>query len=221
MRSKVLLFMCVGPLGGLGVGSAVADTMHPQLGARLSGMGEHGIVNLTLKATKHEICWTFEIPTKGVTAASVRTAHGMMVAKLGSDVCEEGVRDGREDGGHADRRRLRRSTGSGWTPRAIGRAAWRAVRRHGSYVMQASEGYEGPRRYGRGVFPGDGRGRSFLARLGEGRLGTCLRRRVADRRIGRADPPVQGLADLHGLGQPAPRSTLRPGGSQSRVAESP
>ena len=103
MRSKVLLFMCVGLLGVLGAGSAVADTMHPQLGARLSGMGEHGIVNLTLKATNHEICWTFDIPTKGATAASVRDAHGMTVAKLGLDVREEGLRDGREDRGHADR----------------------------------------------------------------------------------------------------------------------
>jgi len=90
MRSKVLLFMCVGLLGVVGAGSAGADTMHPQLGARLSGMGEHGIVNLTLKATKHEICWTFDIPTKGATAASVRDAHGMTVAKLGSAYTKKG-----------------------------------------------------------------------------------------------------------------------------------
>ena len=49
MRSKMLLFMCAVMLGVLGAGSAAADTMHPQLGARLSGMGEHGIVNLTLE----------------------------------------------------------------------------------------------------------------------------------------------------------------------------
>jgi hypothetical protein len=66
-----------------GATAASAGTMHPELGARLSGMGEHGIVNLTLKDTHHEICWTFDIPTKGATAASVRDAHGMLVAKLG------------------------------------------------------------------------------------------------------------------------------------------
>jgi hypothetical protein len=90
MRAKVLLFMCLGLLGVLGAGSASADTMHPQLGARLSGMGEHGIVNLTLKAANHEICWTFDIPTKGATAASVRDAHGMTVAKLGSTYAKKG-----------------------------------------------------------------------------------------------------------------------------------
>jgi hypothetical protein len=90
MRSRVLFVMCMGLLGVLGAGSAAADTMHPQLGARLSGMGEHGIVNLTLKAKSHEICWTFAIPTSGATAASVRDAHGMRVAKLGSTYAKKG-----------------------------------------------------------------------------------------------------------------------------------
>jgi hypothetical protein len=91
MRSKVLLFICAGLLGLLGAGSASGDTMHPELGAKLSGMGEHGIVNLTLKATNHEICWTFDIPTtKGATAASVRDVHGMTVAKLGSTYAKKG-----------------------------------------------------------------------------------------------------------------------------------
>ena len=63
---------------------AAAGTMHPELGARLSGMGQHGIVNVTLKSSHHEICWTFEIPTKHVTAATIRDAHGMIVAKLGT-----------------------------------------------------------------------------------------------------------------------------------------
>ena len=90
MRSKVLVVLCAGMLGALGAGAASADTMHPQLGARLSGMGEHGIVNLTLKAQNHEICWTFDIPTKGATAASVRDAHGMTVAKLGPKYTKKG-----------------------------------------------------------------------------------------------------------------------------------
>ena len=72
------------------VGTALAGTMHPQLGARLAGMGEHGVVNLTLKASHHEICWTFDIPTKGPTASSVRDAHGMLVAKLGSKYSAKG-----------------------------------------------------------------------------------------------------------------------------------
>ena len=31
---------------------ALATPMHPHLGAHLSGMGEHGIVNLTLQESK-------------------------------------------------------------------------------------------------------------------------------------------------------------------------
>jgi hypothetical protein len=66
-------------------GAALADTMHPRLAARLSGMGEHGIVNLQTQSAKSRLCWTFEVPTKGITGASIRDAHGMIVAKLGKD----------------------------------------------------------------------------------------------------------------------------------------
>ncbi len=90
MRAKVLVLLCAGAMLALGAGVAAADTMHPELGAHLSGMGEHGIVNLTLKASHHEICWTFDIPTKNPTAASVRDAHGMVVAKLGSKYSAKG-----------------------------------------------------------------------------------------------------------------------------------
>ena len=62
---------------------ALADTMHPVLGARLSGMGEHGIVNFHSYASQSKLCWTFELTTKGITGASIRDAHGMSVAKLG------------------------------------------------------------------------------------------------------------------------------------------
>ena len=66
----------------LGVAAAQADTMHPVLGAKLSGMGEHGVVNLQLKT--HDLCWTFDVSTKGLTGASIRDSAGMVVAKLGS-----------------------------------------------------------------------------------------------------------------------------------------
>lgn len=64
--------------------AAQADTMHPALGARLSGMGEHGIVNLQSNSTNGRLCWTFEVSTKGITGASVRDSAGMVVAKLGT-----------------------------------------------------------------------------------------------------------------------------------------
>jgi hypothetical protein len=91
MRTKTLLAGGIAALllGAL-TGPAVADTMHPELGARLAGMGQHGIVNLTVKASHHDICWTFDIPTQGVTAASVRDSHGMVVAKLGTSYTKKG-----------------------------------------------------------------------------------------------------------------------------------
>ena len=49
--------------------------MHPQLAARLSGMGEHGIVNLTVNAKGKKVCWTFDVPTKGITGAAIHTAR--------------------------------------------------------------------------------------------------------------------------------------------------
>jgi hypothetical protein len=57
--------------------------MHPELGARLSGMGEHGIVNLTAHAKTHRLCWKFELPVMHVLRATVRDKHGMIVARLG------------------------------------------------------------------------------------------------------------------------------------------
>jgi len=85
-----LLCACIATSVAVVAGPALADSMHPELGARLAGMGEHGIVNLTLKASHHDICWTFDIPTKGVTAASVRDSHGMVVAKLGNTYTAKG-----------------------------------------------------------------------------------------------------------------------------------
>jgi hypothetical protein len=83
MRSiRMLAAGAVGALA-LGAGAAQADTMHPELAARLSGMGEHGIVNLQPDATKGRICWTFDVSTKGITGASIRDKAGMVVTKLG------------------------------------------------------------------------------------------------------------------------------------------
>ena len=90
MRSKALVWLCSGVLAAVAAGAASAGTMHPELGAHLSGMGQHGIVNLTLKESHHDICWTFDIPTKGATAASVRDSAGMVVAKLGTAYTAKG-----------------------------------------------------------------------------------------------------------------------------------
>jgi len=65
----------------IGAGAAGADMMHPMLGAKLAGMGEHGVVNF--KSTTSKLCWTFDLGTKGVTSASIRDRHGMTVVRLG------------------------------------------------------------------------------------------------------------------------------------------
>ncbi|HLX32110.1 MAG TPA: hypothetical protein VKR79_05000 [Gaiellaceae bacterium] len=62
---------------------AFAGMMHPTLGARLSGMGDHGIVNLQSHASKGQLCWKFELSVMHLTSATVRDAGGMIVAKLG------------------------------------------------------------------------------------------------------------------------------------------
>ena len=62
---------------------AAAGTMHPELGAHLSGMGETGVVNLTAHSKTHELCWKFQLHTMHVLRATVRDRHGMIVARLG------------------------------------------------------------------------------------------------------------------------------------------
>ena len=82
MRALAVAFAAVAVASA--AGTARGDTMHPVLGAKLAGMGEHGIVNLQSMATKGRLCWTFSLSTKGVTGASIRDSAGMVVAKLGT-----------------------------------------------------------------------------------------------------------------------------------------
>ena len=84
-RIKLFAVMLVG-LGGLGALSGFAGPMpmHPVLGAKLTGMGEHGIVNLHQDAKTSQLCWTFDVMTSGVTGASIHDNAGMLVAKLGT-----------------------------------------------------------------------------------------------------------------------------------------
>ena len=73
------------------VPTALAAGMHPELAARVAGMGEHGIVNLTVNAKAKTLCWTFVVPTKGITGASVRTeGQGTVVVRLGNTYVKKG-----------------------------------------------------------------------------------------------------------------------------------
>ena len=57
--------------------------MHPTLGAKLSGMGEHGIVNLQAHASKGQLCWKFQLSVMHAQGSTIRDKGGMVVAKLG------------------------------------------------------------------------------------------------------------------------------------------
>lgn len=90
MRSIGITLAALAAALGIGVAAAGADTMHPELGAKLAGMGDHGIVNFQSHATTGKLCWTFELSSKQLTGASIRDAHGMIVAKLGSRYSAKG-----------------------------------------------------------------------------------------------------------------------------------
>jgi hypothetical protein len=66
-------------------------SMHTELAARLSGMGEHGIVNLTSNAKAKKLCWTFDLTTKGITAASIQVGQtSTVLVKLGKTYTKKG-----------------------------------------------------------------------------------------------------------------------------------
>ena len=88
-RKMTAVAVAVSAAALLGAGTALA-AMHAELGAKLSGMGQHGIVNLQSNATKGKLCWTFEVPTKGVTESSIRDTAGMKVAELGMHYTAKG-----------------------------------------------------------------------------------------------------------------------------------
>jgi hypothetical protein len=83
MRSKRWVAAAVAAAALAAVPAATAGAMHPELGARLSGMGEHGVVNFTAHAKTHRLCWKFELHTMHLLGATVRDRHGMIVARLG------------------------------------------------------------------------------------------------------------------------------------------
>jgi hypothetical protein len=83
MRSKRWTAAAAVVAAFVAVPIATAGMMHPTLGARLAGMGEHGIVNLQAHAAKHQLCWKFQLSLMHATGATVRDKAGMVVAGLG------------------------------------------------------------------------------------------------------------------------------------------
>ena len=83
MRSKRFAAAVVVAAALAAVPVAAAGMMHPVLGARLSGMGEHGIVNLQSHAAKGQLCWKFELSVMHPLGSTIRDKGGMIVARLG------------------------------------------------------------------------------------------------------------------------------------------
>jgi hypothetical protein len=83
MRSKRWAAGLVAAAALAAVPAAAAGMLHPTLGARLSGMGEHGVVNLHAHAKTHQLCWTFDLHLMHPLDATVRDKAGMTVAHLG------------------------------------------------------------------------------------------------------------------------------------------
>lgn len=69
---------------------ASATAMHTEFGAHLSGMGEHGTVNLHVASGK--LCWAFDIATvKSPTRATIHTgASGPVLLELGMHYTKSG-----------------------------------------------------------------------------------------------------------------------------------
>ena len=83
MRSKTLTAAAVLAAALVAIPVAGAGMMHPTLGARHAGMGEHGVVNLQAHAAKHQLCWKFQLSLMHATGATIRDKAGMTVAGLG------------------------------------------------------------------------------------------------------------------------------------------
>jgi hypothetical protein len=83
MRSKRLVAAVVAAAALTAVPVAAAGMMHSVLGAHLSGMGEHGIVNFKSHASKGRLCWKFDLHVMHPLASTIRDKGGMIVARLG------------------------------------------------------------------------------------------------------------------------------------------
>jgi hypothetical protein len=90
MRSRMLAALVAGAALATAP-AALAAEMHPELGASLAGMGEHGVVNLQLKAKTGQLCWTFDLPATAATGASIHAgASKAALVRLGSSYARKG-----------------------------------------------------------------------------------------------------------------------------------
>ncbi len=92
MRRRVLTVVVLAAAALAVAASASASMMHPRLGARLSGMGEHGTVNLEFTQGSGQVCWLFDLPmVKHVTGTAVHAGlTGVTLFELGMHYARSG-----------------------------------------------------------------------------------------------------------------------------------
>ena len=91
-RKAAIVAAVAGATLALTVSVASATSMNAKLGARLSGMGEHGTVNLEVTEGSGKVCWTFDVPMlQGATRATVDVGQSATVLfELGMDYSKTG-----------------------------------------------------------------------------------------------------------------------------------
>jgi hypothetical protein len=91
-RKPLTVIGVAGATVALAAAGASAAMMHPVLGAKLSGMGDHGVVNLHLTSSTGKLCWTFDLPaTTGATGASIHVGQtGAKLLELGMHYTKTG-----------------------------------------------------------------------------------------------------------------------------------
>jgi len=93
MKRRPTTYLAVaGATLALVAAGASAASMHPELGAHLSGMGNHGVVNLQLTASSGKLCWTFTVPASvGATSATIHVGSaGATLLELGMHYTKAG-----------------------------------------------------------------------------------------------------------------------------------
>jgi hypothetical protein len=92
MRHRVLTVVALAAAALAVAASASASMMHPRLAARLSGMGEHGTVNLEFTQGSGQVCWLFELPmVRDVTGTVVHAGlRGATLFELGMHYARSG-----------------------------------------------------------------------------------------------------------------------------------
>jgi hypothetical protein len=92
MKRRLLTLSAAGVATLACAAAASASSMHATLGAHLSGMGEHGVVNLQVDSSSGKVCWAFDIPSStGATSAAVHAGQtGATLLELGMHYAKSG-----------------------------------------------------------------------------------------------------------------------------------